>query len=132
MDQPRSGSRALAEAEVLRSLRRVCPDPLVELAQIARTLTADRPVNAQLDSWAERWRLVDVQLDGWAEKWRLKQLREDAKFHVLYWAAALRPQRTSSHCIRHHRPCPWFSSVDVDLSSGIAGRVVAKWSGPNR
>ena len=58
VDGPRSGSRPLAQAEVLRALRRVFPDPLIELAQIARTLPAgprfDRrqfdDLNDQLDA----------------------------------------------------------------------------------
>ena len=41
MDGPTSGSRSLAQAEVLRALAQVFPDPLIELAQVARTsLTA--------------------------------------------------------------------------------------------
>ncbi len=72
VDGPRSGSRSLAQAEVLRALRRVFPDPLIELAQFARTLTAGPE--------------FDDQLDAWAEKWHLDALRDVAELHVYYWA----------------------------------------------
>jgi hypothetical protein len=68
VDGTGSASRSLGQAEVLRELRRVFPDPLIELAQIARTLTADPP------------------LDVWAAKWHLKELREVAALHAYYWA----------------------------------------------
>ena len=72
MDGPKSGSRSLAQAEVLRALARVFPDPLIELAQIARTSLTGAPLNDQLDAWAA--------------KWQLKELREVAEAHVYYWA----------------------------------------------
>lgn len=68
----RPGSRSLAQAEVLRALGRVFPDPLIELTQIARTLTAGPE--------------FDAQLDAWAAKWHLEELREVAQLHVYYWA----------------------------------------------
>jgi hypothetical protein len=76
VDGPTSKSRSLAQAEVLRALRRDFPDPLIELAQMARTLAADRPFDPPLDG----------QLDAWAKKWRLPELREVAELHVYYWA----------------------------------------------
>jgi hypothetical protein len=72
VDGTGSASRSLAQAEVLRALRRVFPDPLVELAQIARTLTAGPQ--------------FDAQLAAWAAKWHLDALREVAELHVYYWA----------------------------------------------
>lgn len=69
-------SRWLAQVELLRALRRDFPDPLIELAQIARTLPADRPLDPPLDA----------QIDVWAKNRRLPELREVAEFYVSYWA----------------------------------------------
>jgi hypothetical protein len=73
VDGPRSGSRSLAQSEVLRALRRVFPDPLIELRQIARPLGAGPQ--------------FDAQLAAWTAKWHLDALRDVAALHVYYWAA---------------------------------------------
>jgi hypothetical protein len=44
-------SRTLAQLELLRTLRRVCPDPLIELSQFTPTLTAGPHFNDQLKEW---------------------------------------------------------------------------------
>jgi hypothetical protein len=67
---PSSWSRE--QVELLRALRRDLPDPLIELAQFARALTAGPTFKKQLNAWAA--------------KWHLKELREVARLHVYYWA----------------------------------------------
>src|SRR3982750_461694 len=69
-------SRWLAQVALLCALRRDFPDPLIELAEIARTLAADRSFDPPLDA----------QLDAWAKNRPLPELREVARLFVSYWA----------------------------------------------
>lgn len=74
----RSGWRSLAQAEVLRVLARVFPEPLIELAQIAQTSVGGKT--------------LDDQLDGWAKTFHLEELRGVAELHIYYWAATTAPE----------------------------------------
>lgn len=86
VDGTKSASQSLAQAEILRALARVFPDPLVELARIARTYSAS-PFDPPLDQ----------QLDAWAKNWQLQELREVAELHVYHWAGT--PAAADALCL---------------------------------
>lgn len=118
VDGSRSGSRSLAQAEVLRALARVYRDPLIELAQLARASVVGPT--------------LDAQLDAWAAKWHLEPMREVAELHVYYWAGT----PDAADALRLLNPPSSLAWVDLRPrpSTVVEGEplepIVAPWSLP--